>query len=178
MIEGKPHRSPQYYLETLQTFGNHDPFPFFPFENKWGKGMLYLLLNMAFKRSGSLFPINAALSNFLSSRRQQCCPQFRNMNELVTYLGEMEERLKHLEEENRKLRAAPAPVSTSNVDERTIAKMVATFLPLTNIVHPSFLKRAFAVWGHFFVANLIITLPFTILYFCILAAAFSNMQNP
>ncbi|MBK9926936.1 MAG: hypothetical protein IPP66_16820 [Anaerolineales bacterium] len=96
--------------------------------------------------------------------------QFKNMNELVEYLGTMEQRIKFLEEENHRLRSAPAPTAgTGNVDERTIAKYVATFLPLTNIVHPSFLKRAFAVWGHYFVAQLIISLPFTIIYFCLVA---------
>lgn len=103
------------------------------------------------------------------------------MNELVDYLGKLEERVRFLEEENQRLRAAPALATqaASNIDERTIAKYVATFLPLTNIVHPSFLKRAFAVWGHFFVANFLISLPFTILYFCLLALVFnSSLQNP
>ncbi|RPJ24577.1 MAG: hypothetical protein EHM33_17390 [Chloroflexi bacterium] len=105
--------------------------------------------------------------------------QFKSMNELVGYLGRLEERLKFLEEENQKLRAAPVPASTSSVDEHTIAKYVASFLPLTNIVHPSFLKRAFAIWGHFFVANLIISLPFTILYFCLLTLLFNGtLQTP
>lgn len=102
--------------------------------------------------------------------------QFKSMNELVEYLGRLEERVKYLEEENRQLRANPG--SASNIDERTIAKHVASFLPLTNIVHPSFLKRAFAVWGHFFVAHLIITLPFILIYFCLLALAFSSIQTP
>lgn len=65
-------------------------------------------------------------------------PQFKNMNELVAYLGRLEERIEYLEEENQKLHAALTPASTGNVDERAIAKMVATFLPLTNLVHPSF----------------------------------------
>jgi hypothetical protein len=103
--------------------------------------------------------------------------QFKSMNDLVEYLGRLEERVKSLEEENQKLRAAP--VSTNSVDEHTIAKYVARFLPLTNIVHPSFLKRAFAVWGHFFVANLIISIPFTVLYFCLLAMLFrQSVQTP
>lgn len=104
--------------------------------------------------------------------------QFKSMNELVEYLGRLEERVKYLEEENRQLRTAPAPTSLSNIDERTVAKYVASFLPLTNIVHPSFLKRAFAVWGHFFVAHLIISLPFILLYFCLLVLAFSSIQTP
>ncbi len=99
--------------------------------------------------------------------------------ELVGYLGKQEGRLSALEEENQKLRALPAPTGTSNanVDERTIAKMVASFLPLTNIVHPSFLKRAFAVWGHYFVAQLIISIPFIILYFCLLSMVFSRLSQ-
>lgn len=109
--------------------------------------------------------------------------QFKSMNELVQYLGALEERVRFLEEEHQRLPVAPAPapapVVASHVDERSIAKMVASFLPLTNIVHPSFLKRAFAVWGHFFVANLIISIPFTILYFCLLAIMFNGaLQNP
>lgn len=107
--------------------------------------------------------------------------QFKSMNELVQYLGALEGRVQTLEEENHRLRSAPAPVpaAAGSVDERTIAKMVASFLPLTNIVHPSFLRRAFAVWGHFFVANLIISIPFTILYFCLLAMIFnSGLRNP
>ena len=103
--------------------------------------------------------------------------QFKSMNELVEYLGRLEERVKYLEEENQKLRAAPA--STGMVDERTIAKYVASFLPLTNIVHPRFLYRAFAIWGHFFVANLIISIPFTILYFCLVSLMLSRLgQTP
>jgi hypothetical protein len=105
--------------------------------------------------------------------------QFKNMNELVEYLGTIEGRIKFLEEENHRLRSAPALASANSVDERTIAKYVATSLPLTDIVHPSFLKRAFAVWGHYFVAQLIISIPLMIIYFCLLASIFnSSLQSP
>ena len=47
-------------------------------------------------------------------------------------------------------------------------------LPRTNIVSSSYIKRAFAVWGHYFVANLIITLPIA----CATAiATYYLMQN-
>lgn len=98
--------------------------------------------------------------------------QFKSMNELVEYLGTLEERVKHLEEENRQLRAAPA--AASNIDERTIAKYVASFLPLTNIVHPNFMKRAFAVWGHYFVAQLIISVPLIIIQLCLMFSIFND----
>jgi hypothetical protein len=101
--------------------------------------------------------------------------QFKNMNELVVYLSGLEERVKCLEEENSRLRANPG--GGGSVDERTIAKLVATFLPLTNIVHPSFLKRAFAVWGHFFVANFIISLPLIILQICLMMTIYGDMSR-
>jgi hypothetical protein len=111
--------------------------------------------------------------------------KFKSLDELVQYLATLEERVQYLEEENHRLRSLPVPapapqgLSTTSVDERTIAKMVASFLPLTNIVHPSFLKRAFAIWGHFFVANFIISIPFTILYFCLLTLALrGSLQTP
>lgn len=100
--------------------------------------------------------------------------QFKSMNELVAYLEKLEERVQHLEAENRSLRAAPA--GTGSVDERTIAKMVARFLPLTDVVHPSFWKRSLAIWGHWFVPNFVISLILSILYFCFLSALFSSMM--
>jgi hypothetical protein len=33
-------------------------------------------------------------------------------------------------------------------------------LPRTNLVSPNFISRAFAVWGHYFVSNLILSLIF------------------
>lgn len=105
--------------------------------------------------------------------------QFKNMNELVEYLGTMEQRIKFLEAENHRLLSAPVPASTNSVDEKTIAKYVATFLPLTDLVHPSFLRRAFAVWGHYFVAQLIISIPLMVIYFCLLASIFNrSLQSP
>ncbi len=103
--------------------------------------------------------------------------QFKSMNELVEYLGKLEGRVQSLEEENQRLRAAPIPASTNNVDERSIAKMVASFLPLTNIVHPNFWKRALAVWGHYFVIQFIISVVFLIFYFCLLSALFSRIPR-
>jgi hypothetical protein len=39
--------------------------------------------------------------------------QFKSMNELVLYLGALEERVNCLEEENQQLRAAPVPVPSA-----------------------------------------------------------------
>ena len=47
--------------------------------------------------------------------------------------------------------------------ERRVAELERT-LPRTALVSRSFIKRAFAVWGHYFVAHLMILAPFIVLY--------------
>ena len=103
--------------------------------------------------------------------------QFASMNELTTYLEALETRVKALETENTNLRAIQPKSQT--VDGNMIARYVSNSLPRTNLLNPSFLKRSFTVWGHFFVANLIIGLVFGIGYFCLvmvlLGSAFGSM---
>ncbi len=93
--------------------------------------------------------------------------QFKNMNELVVFLDRLEGRISHLEEQTRNMHITPSSAGMSNIDERTIAKYVAKFMPLTDIIHPNFLRRAFAVWGHYFVANFIITVPVAAIMLCL-----------
>jgi hypothetical protein len=68
---------------------------------------------------------------------------FRTMNELSDYLESLEQRIDNLENENQKLRRHITAVSK---------------LPKTNLISDNFLKRAFATWGHFFTAHLIISI--------------------
>ncbi len=90
-------------------------------------------------------------------------PQNYANTDLSTRLSQVEHRLQVLEAENQQLRrAALAPGGGANRQ--------ALALPRTNLVSPTFLKRAFAVWGHFFVANLIITLAIAVIYGCIMIA--------
>ena len=83
-------------------------------------------------------------------------PQFNNMSELLSYLESLENRLKTIENENRVL-MDQKEFLTKYIDGLDKAEQPA--LPRTNIVSPSYIKRAFAVWGHYFVANLIISIP-------------------
>jgi hypothetical protein len=99
--------------------------------------------------------------------------QFKNINDLADYLGNLEERLKNLESENEKLQAIASPREI--VNEETIERVVLDYLPDTNLIDPSFLKRAFAVWGHFFVANLIIGIVVGIAYACLMMVLFGTM---
>ena len=99
--------------------------------------------------------------------------QFKSMNELTECLRLLEERIKVLETDNGKLKLA-AP-NTENVDRNIIARYVSAHLPKTNLISPNFFKRAFAVWGHFFVANLIIGITVGIAYACLMMVFFGSI---
>lgn len=90
-----------------------------------------------------------------------------NMNELVEYLQGVEGRLKYLEGETEKLSTTPVPASSTSIDKEAIARQVAYFLPQTNIIHPNFWKRAWAVWGHYAAVQLIISAVLMVFY-CLL----------
>jgi hypothetical protein len=100
-------------------------------------------------------------------------PQFKNMNELIEYLGVIEQRLIVLEAENKQLRILVPP--NAGADGNMISKYISRALPKTNLFSSSFLKRAFAVWGHFFVANLIIGTTFGVIYFCFVIVLFGSL---
>jgi hypothetical protein len=100
--------------------------------------------------------------------------QFKSMNELIEYLGTVEQRLQTLEVENRRLKTI-TPSKTNNVDGNLISKYVSRALPQTNLLSSSFLKRAFAVWGHFFVSNLIIGVIVGIIYACLMIVLFGSL---
>jgi hypothetical protein len=89
----------------------------------------------------------------------------KSLDELVSYLTTLEARMAELEAENVRLRSLT--LDNSREDRREFARYVSQALPQTNIVSPNFFKRAFAVWGHFFVAQLIIGISFGILYLCV-----------
>jgi hypothetical protein len=98
--------------------------------------------------------------------------QFKNMNELTVYLDAMESRVKALENQNDSLR-------------RYITEMgsdAAKMLPKTGLLSPSFIQRAFTVWGHYFVAQLIISIPIVCIYFIliltILKQGFPGVPTP
>ena len=80
--------------------------------------------------------------------------QFNNMNELTSYLDAMENRIKTLESQNESLRTY---VTAMGGD-------AAKLLPKTGLLSGSFIQRAFTVWGHYFVAQLIISIPFVCIY--------------
>ena len=98
---------------------------------------------------------------------------FESMSDLSAYLEKLEARIKILEEENEKLRALPT--ARENIDGNVISRYVSHFLPRTNLISPSFFKRAFTVWGHFFVANLIIGIIVGVAYACLMIVLFGSI---
>jgi hypothetical protein len=90
--------------------------------------------------------------------------QFRSQSEMVEYLAALEHRLTEMEEQNQQqlrvietLQSRPQPSTGPR-------------LPRTNLLNPSFLKRSFAVWGHYFVAQLLIGLVIAAIYLVIFVA--------
>jgi hypothetical protein len=100
-------------------------------------------------------------------------PSFSNMNELTTYLSTLENRLTTLESENKSLRSA-----IGEMKHKAAAQTFKTErgLPETGLVSDSFWVRAFTVWGHYFVAQLIIGIPMFICYLIFVFALMSGMD--
>lgn len=94
-------------------------------------------------------------------------PQFNNMNELTSYLGTLDNRIKTLESQNESLKRY---ISEMGGDAKKI-------LPKTSLLSNSFIQRAFTVWGHYFVAQLIITIPILCIYFIIVFLAIKQGIN-
>lgn len=86
--------------------------------------------------------------------------QFKSMNDLVDYLNQMETRLASLETENADLRAKYENVDTRSLD---VIGFVKENWPKTSLVSKSWWVRALAVYGYFFVINLIISVVLGIL---------------
>ena len=75
----------------------------------------------------------------------------------------LERRLMYLELETQRLRATlTAAQSATSAPER--------ILPRTALLNDSFLTRAFAVWGHAFVAQLLLSIPIYVLFLLFLTA--------
>jgi hypothetical protein len=103
-------------------------------------------------------------------------PKICNLNELVSYLTGLETCLAALESENKKLKNAIARIGQQT--------SVPTFktpedrLPNTRLISDSFLVRSFTVWGHYFVAQLIIGVPIFLCYLIFILSTLNSFVNP
>lgn len=101
--------------------------------------------------------------------------QFKSMNDLVDYLGTLEQRISNLQSENADLRAEINLMS--NEREKAVAQQRSRAFPQTNLISRNFWARAFAVWGHFFVANLIIGIIVGLAYACLMMVLFGSIYG-
>jgi hypothetical protein len=79
------------------------------------------------------------------------------MNELTSYLASLESRIQALESQNSALQKYIGDLGGD----------AQKMLPKTSLLSPNFLQRAFTVWGHYFVAQLIIGVPLFCIYMII-----------
>ena len=92
--------------------------------------------------------------------------EFTNMTELIDYLAALEKRVTSLETENQILRSSVSSADPGvSLQKARIVDIVNGTLPHTGLLSDSFLYRAFTVWGHYFVAQLIIGLGLGLIYF-------------
>ncbi|HQN03947.1 MAG TPA: hypothetical protein PK174_00890 [Anaerolineaceae bacterium] len=90
---------------------------------------------------------------------------FSNMTEMLSYLNNLENRIIALESENRILKSRADTFSKG--DRLTVQQEIDRYLPRTNILSSSYISRAFAVWGHYFVAQLVIGVGMAFIYLII-----------
>ena len=73
------------------------------------------------------------------------------------YVFALEKRIMYLESQ--------VPLLLQYLLSAKLSQEPAFRLPNTALISPSFMSRAFAVWGHYFVAQLIILIPLYVLIF-------------
>jgi len=98
--------------------------------------------------------------------------QFKNMNELIQYLNDLEQRINIVEEQNLALRTSMEELSGKN---RELVEFLKETWPKTSLFHRSFWVRALTIFGHNLVIQLIIGVFFFILYLVFLAPVIASM---
>jgi uncharacterized membrane protein len=88
--------------------------------------------------------------------------EFQSLNDLTRYLGNLEDRIAMLEQENEELHEL---VSKTNIENKAVVDYVREVVPHTSLLSKNFISRAFTVWGHYFAAQLVISLVVFALYF-------------
>ena len=101
-------------------------------------------------------------------------PEFKSMNDLISYLDAVEKRLQALETQNATLQQQNQALNNYIQD---LGGDAGKMLPKTSIISPNFLQRAFAIWGHYFVAQLIISIPLACLYYILMTWLFNQVGS-
>jgi len=83
-------------------------------------------------------------------------PEIKNLTDLNDYLLLLEDRIAVLEQEDRTIKGAINEVNHTLQNNNQPA-----YLPVTGLLSRNFFTRAFAFWGHYIMASLILSLIFS-----------------
>ena len=87
----------------------------------------------------------------------------RNVKDLVVLLTDLQARIEVLETENRSLKADLARKITKKEITAILAQLDQFRLPKLGLFSDSFFLRAISIYGHWFTANLIVSVILTII---------------
>lgn len=91
-------------------------------------------------------------------------PEFKTREDLTDYLTRQEQRIQNLEQANAEL---ITEIKKRFIHKDELPVIISESIPNNGLFSRNFLKRAFSVWGHYFVAQLIIAVIFLAIYFVI-----------
>jgi hypothetical protein len=102
-------------------------------------------------------------------------PKINNLDDLTELLANQEKRIHDLEQANAEL--------VSEVKKRFVSKAelpvtISNVIPKSGLFSPSFLQRAFSVWGYHFVAQLLINIVLSIIYLIIFVVILKHALIP
>ena len=100
-------------------------------------------------------------------------PDIKNLNDLNNYLKILEDRIAKLESQDQEIKSA---INDVNQDLQDCIDMEVD-MPSTNLLSRNFFTRAFAVWGHYFVAQLIIGVLLFFIYLALFVFILGNSLN-
>lgn len=98
--------------------------------------------------------------------------KFSNLNELTAYLTQLENRVALAESDNKAQREIVERMAGEN---KALADFIRERIPKTTLFSRSFMLRAFTVWWHYFVAQLIIALGVFALVMVVSLLAFGGL---
>jgi hypothetical protein len=93
--------------------------------------------------------------------------RINNLLELNETISNLENKVANLEKDNQNLR------KWINYFDEEVVKV----LPSTQVLSKSFISRSFAIWGHHFVANFIISAILSIIFFFVYIFLLGNLLH-
>lgn len=101
-------------------------------------------------------------------------PEFKTREDLNDYLLQQEQRIQNLEQANAEL---IGEIKKRFIHKDDLPVIISENIPNTGLFSRNFLKRAFTVWGHYLVAQLLIAIVIGAFYFVIFILIMSKFTT-